>query len=138
MKGEEETQRDVKRCDGGRTRHYTWSSVGLADETGSDEPIYAGDGGMTEFGQLMNVRNSVFSWQTQVTLRGVRRIHTLDSWKATLRLPPTESLCFLHVVQAKSSAQNSITLGEGSGTLWQLPTVLKLNLSSLIDFCYRR
>jgi hypothetical protein len=46
--------------------------------------------GMTEFGQLMSVCNSVFSWQTQATLQGMRHTHTLDSWKATLGLPPTE------------------------------------------------
>jgi hypothetical protein len=36
-KRRKETQRDVKRCGGGRIRLYTWPSVGLADETGSDE-----------------------------------------------------------------------------------------------------
>jgi hypothetical protein len=71
-------QRDVKRCGGGRTRLYTRPSIVLTDETGSDEPIYTGGSGMTEFGQLMSVRNSVF-WQTQVTLQGVRRTHTLES-----------------------------------------------------------
>jgi hypothetical protein len=68
--------------------------------------------GMTEFEQLMSVCNNVFSWQTQATLQGMRRTHTLDSWKAALGLFSTEFLCFLHVIQAKSSAQNSITQAE--------------------------
>lgn len=31
--------------------------------------------GMMEFGQIMSVRDGVFSWQTQVALYGVRRTH---------------------------------------------------------------
>lgn len=34
-----------------------------------------GAAGTTEFGQIMSVRNVVFSWQTQVALHGVRRTH---------------------------------------------------------------
>jgi hypothetical protein len=55
--------------------------------------------GTMEFGQIMSVRNAVFSCQTQVALHGVRRTHA-GLLKVTLGLPST----------AKPSTQNSVTL----------------------------